>query len=182
MKSILIILFTTCILQAECLGQDRYKTTSGEVRFNASTPLEDIDALNKKVNAILDPSSGNFAVVMLITDFEFDKKLMQEHFNENYMESSRYPKATFSGSLKGLEQDFMNNLPLEFSIDGKLTIHGTTRPIRTTARLLKKNKALILKADFKLRPEDHGIKVPRIVFQKIAREVQIKVNLALMEQ
>lgn len=182
MKSILPFLLTLCLCVSICHAQSRYKTTRGEVNINASTPLEDIDALNNTSNAILDPATGNFAVVLLVKEFEFDRKLMQEHFNENYMESDKYPKAVFSGTLQDFNPDFMDNLPANYDLKGKLTIHGTTRPLSTTVELSRKENLLILESEFMVKSEDHGIEVPRLLFKKIAREVQVRVSLELLGQ
>ncbi len=182
MKSFLPILLTLCLSVGICHAQNRYKTTMGQVNINASTPLEDIDALNTTANAILDPATGNFAVVLLVKEFEFDRKLMQEHFNENYMESDKYPKAIFSGTLQDFEPDFMDNLPADYDLNGKLTIHGITRPLKTIVRLSRKENLLILESEFMVASEDHGIEVPRLVFKKIAREVQVRASLELFAQ
>lgn len=174
----MFILFTIGISCA----QNRFKTTEGEIQFNSSTPLEDIDALNKEVNAIIDLESGNFAVVMLVKDFSFERKLMQEHFNENYLESDKFPKATFSGIIENLEFDNINDATSERKINGKITIHGITRKLNTKVQLRKKDNGIIMNSSFVIRPEDHGIEVPKIVFNKIAREVDVSVKLHLFNE
>ncbi len=168
-----------CLWVSSSHAQNRYKTTRGEVSINASTPLEDINALNNTSNAILDPATGNFAVVMLIKEFEFDRKLMQEHFNENYMESDKYPKATFSGVLKGFEMGSAGQVSKKYELEGKLNIHGVTRSLSAIVSISAKGKLLKLKSNFTIKPEDHRIEVPQLVFQKIAREVQVFVDLEL---
>ncbi|MEN8798785.1 MAG: YceI family protein [Flavobacteriaceae bacterium] len=159
---------------------ERFKTDKGEININASTPLEDINALNSTVNAILDPATGNFAVVMLVKEFEFDRKLMQEHFNENYMESERYPKATFSGSIQEFEISNLKSSPSKFRINGKISIHGVTRSLNADIQISKTKEGITLSSNFLIRPEDHGIEVPKIVFQKIAQEVEISVKFDLL--
>ncbi len=158
---------------------ERYKTKNGEISINASTPLEDINALNSKVSAILDPATGNFAVVMLVKEFEFDRKLMQEHFNENYMESDRYPKATFSGQIENFKIADLKSAPTKYRINGKISIHGVSRPLIADILLSKKSAGIKLSSNFVVRPEEHEIEVPRIVFKKIAQEVQVSVELDL---
>ncbi|MBC2839447.1 YceI family protein [Robiginitalea sp. SC105] len=165
-------------LACQARAQDRWITRKGEVRINASTPLEDIDATNHQVNAILSPADEGFAVVMLVSEFQFRRKLMQEHFNENYMESHRYPKATFSGRIQGisgLDPGETRHLP----VSGTLTIHGIPREVETEAEVTRQGDRWLVGANFTVRTEDHGIDIPTIVFKKIAEEVQVYVDLAL---
>ena len=160
-------------------GQTKYRTEKGEINFNASTPLEDIDATNNEVNAIVELESGKFAAVMLIKDFQFRRKLMQEHFNENYLESDVYPKAYFSGIIEGLDFSDSKSEELERIISGKITIHGVERPLKTKVRIKKGKQSLMIDSEFLIKPEDHNIEVPTIVFQKIAREVKVRANFLL---
>ena len=182
MKGMLTIFLTLCLWLNTSHAQDRYKTTGGEVSINASTPLEDIYALNNSANAILDPATGKFAVVMLIKEFEFDRKLMQEHFNENYMESDKFPKATFAGILVEFNQDTVGQVNTKYKLEGNLSIHGVTRPLNTIVQISGNGRLIKLESDFMVRSEDHGITVPQLVFKKIATEVQVKVSLELRAQ
>ena len=163
------------------LGQARYRTSTGNVHFNASTPLEDIDAENQEVNAILSAEDGRFAVVMLIKDFEFPRKLMQEHFNENYMETGTYPKAFFSGVIEDFDLKSLGATGLKKIVNGELSIHGVSLPRSEDIVLRKVGNAVFLESNFIVRPEDHNIEVPKIVFTKIAREVRVSIVLKLME-
>lgn len=171
----LIVFLSCCALS----GQQRYVTSAGEVHFNASTPLEDIDAVNNKVHAIIKEDSGEFAVALLIKDFNFRRKLMQEHFNENYMESETYPRASFSGKILGIGGAPLDAAAGSHVIEGKLTIHGVSHAIETTATVAKNNDNLILDSQILIAPEDYGIEVPRILFQKIAQEVLVEIKLEL---
>lgn len=176
-----LILCLNLFTQISVLGQSKYRTSNGEVHFNASTPLEDIDALNKKVRAVLESGTGNFAVMMLIKDFDFPRKLMQEHFNENYMESEEYPKAYFRGTIEDFDQDELSNQIIEKQINGQLTIHGITLDRMENIELVKKGKTIHLRSQFVVRPESHDIEVPKIVFAKIAREVKVEIELELVK-
>lgn len=159
-------------------SQDTYTTDRGKVHFNASTPLEDIDASNGLVNAILKPGADAFGAVMLISEFEFRRRLMQEHFNENYMESGTYPKATFEGRISGLSE-LREGDRRELPVSGSLTIHGVTRPLETSATVNRTSGGFELSSNFTVRPEDHNIEVPKLLFSKIAEEVQVEVSLSL---
>jgi len=173
---IFLLLMTYCGLIS---AQSRYRTTTGEIRFNASTPLEDIDAVNNQVNAIINAESGDFAVVLLIRDFRFRRKLMQEHFNENFMETDAYPKAYFRGRIAGFPERMQTSEPTELRVDGELTIHGVSRRVETTAILNQSGDKLKMSSGFIVKPENHRIKVPRILFNKIAEEVKVDVNLEM---
>jgi polyisoprenoid-binding protein YceI len=174
----LLLYISIFISYSLAISQETYVTTNGHINFNASTPFEDIDANNKQVNAILKTENGHFASVLLLKDFTFRKKLMQEHFNENYVESDKYPKATFSGIIQGFT---VNNLTSNktYTIKGKLTLHGVTKEVSTKAVMVKQGETISLKTSFIVKPEDYNIRVPKIVFKKIAKEVKVSVNFAL---
>ena len=160
------------------LGQQAYSTKSGRISFNASTPLEDIQAENSRVSAILVADTGDLGLVILIQDFVFPRALMQEHFNENYMESGRYPKATFRGGLYPVP-DPGKLEGYKGEARGTLTMHGVSREVSLPVRLLMKNNTLRLASAFIVRPEDYEIEVPKLLFKKIAREVSVEAQLNL---
>jgi len=170
------------ILTTPVLGQERLRTSEGVISFDASSPLEDIVAVNNKVNGILELQSGEIAVVLLIKDFKFRKKLMQEHFNENYMESEAYPKAYFTGTIVDFVLDELGTQNQKFQLTGELTIHGVTQTMRDSIQLRKNGERIICKMNFVVRTEDHKIKVPRILFKKIAQEVNVRAELGLTEE
>lgn len=176
---ILIFLAVGLITSTPCNAQSKYRTSSGNVHFNASTPLEDIDAENQDVNAILATADGRFAVVMLVKDFNFPRKLMQEHFNENYMETEIYPKAYFSGVIEDFDLDSVSADEIKKTVKGELTIHGVKRSRSEEIVIRRKGNTIYLESTFIVRPEDHNIEVPKIVFAKIAQEVQVTINLQL---
>jgi len=176
---ILLLLAGNCGL---CFSQDTYKTSKGEIEFNASTPLEDIHAVNKVVNAILKIENGDFASVLLMKDFNFKRSLMQEHFNENYVESETYPKAYFSGKIQNFNAEELSSAPREYYVDGKLTIHGITKAFSTKAKISNGSKGIKMVAGFIVKPEEYKIKVPKLLFKKIAQEVQVDINFTLAQQ
>ncbi len=173
-----LLIYALLLIGPAALAQESFITNRGKVHFNASTPLEDIDATNERVNAILKPGEEAFGAVMLIAEFEFRRRLMQEHFNENYMESETYPKATFEGRISGLSElgeGDRRNLP----VSGSLTIHGVTRPLETSAEVTRTSVGYELHSAFTVRPEDHEVEVPKLLFNKIAEEVAVDVTLSL---
>ena len=174
------LLITVLFVSMTTMAQSTYKTTKGIITFNASTPLENINPTNSKVNGIL-KDDGAFGVVMLIKEFEFSNKLMQEHFNENYMESEKYPKAYFSGKIKSLNLEELDKSPMEYQVEGKITIHNVTRPLSAVIKLSREQGGIKASSAFTLLTKDFDIKIPKIVFTKIAEEVAVQINLLLEE-
>lgn len=164
------------------ISQSTYQTTRGEVSFNASTPLEDIVAVNTDVNAIMKIENGKFASVLLVSDFKFERKLMQEHFNENYMESTTYPKAYFSGIIIDVREEDLTDTPGNYKVEGKLTMHGVTKQWNAIARLSKKAGGVLLETSFIVAPEEFNIEVPKLLFKKIAQEVKVDIAFLMTEQ
>lgn len=165
-------------------AQERYRTSEGTIQFDASTPLEDIHAVNDKVNAILDTNSGELAVLLLNREFVFKKRLMQEHFNENYMESHRFPKSVFKGRIANFSTDSLRGKAgaTTFPLNGELTVHGVTNPLSTEISLSMEGNAVIIDLGFTVQTEAHKIKVPRLLFKKVAREIEVSGKLRLTPQ
>jgi len=153
-----------------------YSTRSGFVGFYSKTALEDIQGENNQVYAIIDAGKKNLAFAALLKGFTFPKELMQEHFNENYVESDKYPKASFTGAYTGdvaLDKDGVYKVV----VTGNLTLHNVTKPIQTPATLEVKAGHVIGKAEFKVKPEDFNISIPSVVRDKIDKEMMVKVNI-----
>lgn len=161
------------------LAQDRFRTDQGKIQFDASTPLEDIHAVNDHVSAILNSENGEIAVLLLHKDFKFRRRLMQEHFNENYMESHKYPKGVFRGKINGFKADAVSDSPKEYTAAGELTLHGVTRALSTPILLHREEGGITISLNFVVKSEDYGIKVPKILFKKVAREVEVTGALTL---
>ncbi len=175
-----IILSAIALLLGTSLteAQEKFITKTGFVKFFSSAPLEDIEAENNDVQSIVDLTSGKVAISIPIQSFEFDKSLMQEHFNENYMESDKYPKASFQGSFsagKKLESSAPGTYQVE--VDGDITIHGVTRPLVTRATLTIAETGVRAQTKFNIRIADFDIEIPRIVFKNIAEIVEVTADL-----
>ncbi len=155
-------------------AQDRYLTRTGEITFFSTAPLEDIEAKSDKALSIVDLAKGQVAVDMLMKSFEFEKKLMQEHFNENYVESDKYPKAKFSGTFNPSDAlKAMEDGVYELDVKGELTIHGVTNPVDTKATLSVESGKLKGEVKFNLTVKSFDIKIPSVVAKKIAEEVEV---------
>lgn len=162
---------------SHALAQSPWICRTGRIHFSASTPLEKIEATNNNVLAQLNPQSGKLEVVVLLKSFQFPLALMQDHFNDNYVESDQFPKSTFSGQLldwpsNGLEQDHWEGQAL-----GSLSLHGITRVVKIPVRLNKQKNSWSGQASFVLSPADHEIHIPALVRDKIAKEVKLDIQL-----
>lgn len=169
-------LFTTLLARPLAGYSQLYSTRTGFIGFYSKTPLEDIRAENNQVYAIIDGGKKNIAFTLLVKGFIFQKELMQEHFNENYVESDKYPKASFSGAYTG---DVPTNKDGSYkvTVKGSLTFHNVTKTIEVPATIEVKNGHLVGLADFKLKPEDFNITIPSLVRDKIDKEISVKVNI-----
>mgnify|MGYP001812493547 CR=1 FL=1 len=160
------------------IGQDKYMTKEGVISFYSHTPIEDITALNEKVAAVIDSESGAVAIIVLMNEFQFEKKLMQVHFNENYVESEKFPKATFSGIISGMDQsDYQNPGEYQVGVKGEMSIHGVSREVSAEGAIEVREQGITAKTKFLLNPEDYGIKIPRVVRKNISERMEITVEL-----
>jgi polyisoprenoid-binding protein YceI len=160
---------------------EKYLTKNGIARFYSKTDLEDIRAENKQVLAIIDPATNSVAVSMLMKGFLFPKALMQTHFNENYVESDRYPKATFEGTYAD-PVDVSRNGTYNVNVKGRLSLHGVTREISVPASIVVTDGVLSGKTTFQLVPEDFKIAIPSLVRDKIARKVDVEILFECKKQ
>lgn len=154
-----------------------YKTNTGNISFFSHTAVEDIQAENHKVKTAFDASSGKIQFSVLIKDFEFEKALMQEHFNENYMESTKFPKAAFSGTIADVESiNFSKNGEYASMVTGNLTIKGVSKEVSTKSTFTVNNGVVNGKSVFVINPEDYNIEIPKVVSNKISREIEVTVD------
>ncbi len=169
----LMIGFSTSIL-----AQQTYLTKDGEVTFFSKAPLEDIEAINHKVSAAMDLSTKEIIVKMNMVDFNFDKSLMQEHFNENYIESEKYPTGIYQGTMI-TDADLSVDGNYVINTSGEITIHGVTKPLQTEVQITVAGGAIEANTKFKIKTADHKIKIPRLVIKNIAEVIDVTANLSL---
>lgn len=171
------LLFTVILvlLQVGVLYSQRYTVKEGVVDFFSDATLEDISAENHKIQSLFNSETGEIAFRIRISDFRFDRKLMQEHFNEKYMESEKYPYATFSGTL----QEFNPDTPGEQRVTatGKLTIHGVSQDVSIPGTLKKNGEGLEMNSNFMVKLEDYNITIPQLLWQNIAEQVKVTIRL-----
>lgn len=163
-------------------SQSKYFTKTGIIVFDSDTPLEEIKAENRRVVSIFDASNGQMEFSLLIRSFEFKKALMQEHFNEEYMESDKFPKALFKGQISNIEEvNFDKNGEYQVKVFGKLTMHGETNDEETNGVFVVKNGEISASAKFTVLVEDYKIKIPSLMAKKIAEEIEITITIPKYE-
>jgi len=156
-------------------NQKIYQTKSGKVSFFSSTLIEDIAAVNNQVDSKLS-NNGQMIFQLAIRGFKFENATMQEHFNENYMESDKYPKAVFKGKITNLaDVNFDKDGTYKTTVAGELEIHGVTQNITATGTIDIKAGKVAAKSNFKIKLADYGIK-GTLIGEKIAKELAITVD------
>ena len=176
----LILLSAIVLLVIPFASAQKFMTKNGTIRFFSDGKVEKIEAFNHQVNSALDASSGNFVFKVLIKSFEFEKALMQEHFNENYMQSDQFPNSTFSGKVTNLKEiNFAKDGVYKAAIEGDLTMHGITNKIKTNGTFEVKSGKIVGKSTFNVLIKDFNITIPKAVANSIADNVQIDVNVAM---
>ena len=175
-KVFLISAFIVVILQ-HGEAQSKYIDRAGKVSFFSSAPMEDIEAHNQQAVSVLDVETGDVVASMLMRSFNFRKALMEEHFNENYVESHKYPKATFKGNVSNIsELDLSKDGKCTLHISGEITLHGVTKPLTLKADAVVKDGTIYAKAVFPLTVKDFKIEIPRLVIDNIAEVVEVSVS------
>jgi YceI-like domain len=176
MKKIILAL-TAFFLIHTAIAQKRYFTKTGIISFRAGTALEDIDGTNKSTTCIFDAITGDIQLATLIKGFEFKSSLMQEHFNENYLESGKYPKATFKGRITNIDKvNFQKDGAYPVTVMGQLEIHGVKREVESKGTLKVSGETVLATAEFSVALADYYIEIPGLVKDKIAKTAQIQVN------
>ncbi len=164
-------------------GQSKYMTKSGSMSFEASQPsFEPIEATHSAVSALLNADTGELAVLALVRGFRFPLALMEEHFNENYIESHQYPKTSFKGSILNFDSNALSNQPRTVQLTGELSMHGVTKLISVSATITKSDEQITLTSSFSVKTSDFGIKIPSLVRKQIDENVQVEVSLPLQRK
>ncbi len=175
----LLLSIIIMLISATFYGQ-KYITKTGNIKFEASVPsFEEVAAENKSASAVLETATGEFAALALMKGFRFKVALMEEHFNENYVESSKYPKATFKGKIEDFDVAKITATEKTFTITGDLTLHGKTKKVSSTAKISKSGNTIKITGSFNVKPEDFDIEIPKIVSKKVADKIAVDYNFLL---
>ncbi len=175
-------LFLLPLLLAVCnpAPAQTFGTKTGRVSFFSAAPMEDIEAANSAVQGTYSAATGELAFSMLVSGFRFEKKLMQQHFNENYMESDVHPYATYTGRVAAPSAVNVSvDGAYAVEVVGTLTIHGVAKEVRAPGVLVVKAGTVAASARFPLRIADYGVKVPKMMFSKIAEVVEVTVSVPM---
>jgi len=178
MKYLLTTVLILSSLSATVFAQGKYFTRDGHVEFFSETPVENIEATNEKLTAVIDFDNGDFQFAVLIKSFEFEKALMEEHFNENYMESNKFPKATFEGTVEDFVGIRDSGFPpgVEMAARGTLTIHGVSKDVILPAIVTPNGESFKISSQFMVKPADHDIEIPGAVRDNIAESIKVTVS------
>jgi len=178
MKPAIFIVLMLLGLVTVSYSQDKFITKTGHVWFFSSTPMENIEAHNHQASGIIDTKTGDIVITALMKSFEFQKALMQEHFNENYVESTKFPKTSFKGKIVNLKDiNFSKAGKYKAKVEGELTIHGETKKISHTGDIEIKDGKILVNAKFNVVPEDYKIVIPGLVREKVAKQIEVKVEM-----
>ena len=176
MKHIAILFFL--LITGYSANAQKYMTKNGFIGFYSHTPMEDIKADNNQVAAVLDAGTGEMVFQVLIKSFHFEKALMEEHFNENYMESEKYPKSTFKGKITNLSSvSFSKNGTYDVTVEGDLTIHNVTNKVSMKGTLEVITGGINANSKFNISPEDYKIEIPGVVREKISKNLEVTVSM-----
>lgn len=176
------LFFLVCLCASlTIVGQEKYFTKTGIVDFEASVPaFEAVKAKNSNVTALLNTESGELAALVLIKGFRFKNALMEEHFNENYMESDTHSKASFKGAIEGFRLAGFSKNEEQFHVKGTITIRGVAKEVSFNATMSKSADTIFLDGVFILSPGDFGIEIPGIVKEKIAKNITVTLDLEML--
>ncbi len=163
-------------------AQEKYFTKTGKINFKATAPSspEKIEGLNKSVTCVIDSKTGAIQFSALMKGFEFERALMEEHFNENYVESTKYPKAEFKGQITNNEDvNYIKDGVYAVKVLGKLTMHGETKDVATDGKVNIKNGKVTVSSNITIALADYKISIPSLVADKVSKTVTISVDCNL---
>ena len=172
MLRIFLVIISGMTLSMIASAQSVYMTNTGKVTFYSKAPLEDIEATSNKANCIVNTSNGEVLSIIAIRTFKFAKALMEEHFNEKYVESEKFPKSTFKGTINeaiNWSRDTVANI----TATGVMDLHGVNKMITESGKLTIKNGVVTIDFVFNVALKDYNIEVPKVVTQSVAEVIKI---------
>lgn len=174
-RLITFVLFSTVSIHG--FSQSLFMTRNGQVSFFSKTPMENIEGTNNEVTSMIDTSKGDIVFAVLVKSFRFEKALMEEHFNENYLESTKFPKATFQGKFTNTQSiNFTKDGTYTALVEGDLTMHGVKQHQTATGTITVTNGKISAVSTFTIKLADYKIERPSLVADKISETIEIRVN------
>lgn len=174
------VLLMICFLIGNAVFTQKRATHTGEIYMEASVPLfEEIKAVNNSVSCVFDESNGKLSTLAVVKAFRFKLPLMEEHFNKNYLESSRFSKSTFKGKIVNFDVSKLSSIKKEYDLEGNLTLHGVTKRIKTKITLFLDAGFVYASSNFEVLSKDYKVEIPSILQNKISEKVVIEVNFKL---
>lgn len=173
MRKLSLVFFLLMCLTRQTFAQ-KFTSEKGEISFFSDAAIEDIYASNNMIGSLFNAASGELVYIVKIKDFKFDKSLMREHFNEKYMETEKFPKSTFQGKISGFKPNISGPQPVKAV--GKLNIHGVDKQVEIPGTLEITGGKVNLKSKFIVKLADYNIKIPTLVWQNIAEEIEVRVD------
>ncbi|WP_294326253.1 YceI family protein [uncultured Chryseobacterium sp.] len=177
-----LTLLSVFLLYAGYASAQKYSSRTGKLTFEASVPLfDDIYAQDDNNLVILNADTGEMASVSVVKNFHFKTKLMEEHFNESYAESAKYPKTTFKGKIISFDKSKLTANPQKYTIQGTLNFHGVDKAIASTASMYTKDGKIYMQGSFVAKPADYKVAIPKMVTKKIAENVNVEYTYILIK-
>ena len=178
MKKIIIILFI--LTNTFVFAQEKIITKTGTVSFEASIPaVEEVKAKNNSVSCVLSTKTGHIASMALVKSFRFKVALMEEHFNENYIESDKFPKIIFKGIIENFNYENLKSIEETYKIKGTLELHGKSKEIIVIAKIKKLDNITHISSKFFVNVSDFDIEIPSVVSKKVSKKVDINLDFEL---
>lgn len=177
--ALLIIL----MISGNFLFAQKYLSKIGKITFEASVPLfEDVFAQDDNNVVVLNADNGDIASVSVVKNFHFKTKLMEEHFNESYAETAKFPKTTFSGKIVNFDKSKLTASPQKYTVQGTLNFHGVAKAYTSTATMYAKDGKIYMSGGFAVKAADHKVTIPKMVMKKVAETVNVEYNYVLVKQ
>ena len=171
-----IFILVLIVSSINTFGQVKFISKNAFISFYSRTPMEDILGESNEAVSILNAETGEIGFQAIMTTFHFKRALMEEHFNENYMESNKFPKSKFNGKIEGFNKDMLKGPVTNIKITGQLNVHGVEKTITVPGTLGLEDGKLVGTSKFKVTPEDYGIAIPSLVRDKIGKEMDVTVK------
>lgn len=174
MKILTIILGVLVFFTSTSYSQ-KIGTSTGNISFFQETTVEDIHGKSKSLMTVIDTKTNNIVYKVSMRSFKFEKALMEEHFNENYVESDKYPYATYYGKINE-SIDWSKDGSYDISSNGKLTMHGVSKEISEKGKLIIKNGVVSISNEFKIKFTDYGVEIPKLLIMQLSDVVDVKIE------